>query len=371
MIRIAHISDQHFNKSSRWEETLRVYRWIAEDIRSRGADVITLGGDLFDSKPDPEEWRAAAEWLLSLADIAPVVGVYGNHDAGSSLAVYPFMSARHPIAIYDTACVHRIREAAIACMPWPRKSTLLAALGRPVSHEEAGQVAVEALRAILAGFDQEMGEAADRVFLGHCMVRGSVLHTGQPVAPGSDFEIGTEDLSLARAHVYLLGHIHAPNTYSIGGTTGIMPGAPRHTSYGEPGATHYVMVTVDGGQSEVEWIETPATPMVLIDAAFTDSLAWAEQDVTGAEVRLRVSTAADAREAARHAANELREELLRRGAVMVKVEEQIDASVRARAPEVATATTLEDKLRAYWKAKGIDLGDREPRVLGRLGEVTT
>lgn len=373
MIRIAHISDQHFDRSSRWEETVRVHKWIASDIRERGADVITLGGDLFHAKPDPEEWRAAAEWLLELADIAEVVGVYGNHDAASSLSVYPFMGARHPIAIYDTATVHRCQACSlsIACMPWPRKSSLLAAIGRPVSHEESGQIAVDALRAILSGFDQEMGDARERAFLGHCMVRGSVLHTGQPLAPGSDFEIGTEDLALANASVYLFGHIHASNAYLIGGRPGVMPGAPRHTCYGEPGTTHYAYVTLDRGNASIEMVETPAMPMVLIAATFdADGLRWTEQDVKGADVRLRFTVTADQREAARAAAAELRERLLREGAVVVKVEEVLDATVRARAPEVATATTIEDKLRAYWKAKGIELGDREPRVLGRLPEVT-
>ena len=369
MIRIAHISDSHFDHSSRWEETLRIHQWIADDIRARGVDLITHGGDLFHARPNPEEWRAAAEWLRSLADIAEVVGVYGNHDVASSLAVYPFVRAGHPITIYDAPTVHRVGELSIACLPWPRKAALLAALGEAVPPEQVSQAALTAMRDILAGFAHADGE---RVFLGHCMVRGSRLHSGQPLAPGSDFEIGLEDLALARANAYLFGHVHAMNRYMIGGAPGIMPGAPRHTTFGEPGETFYAIVTLDGGKAHVELVETPATRMLLFEAEWNGTALVGLHrfaDVAGAECRLRYHVPADQREAAAARAKEDRDIMIANGAVVVRVEEVVEAAVRARVPEVAAAVTLDDKLRALWRAKGIELGDREPRVLGRLAEL--
>jgi hypothetical protein len=84
----------------------------------------------------------------------------------------------------------------------------------------------------------------------------------------------------------------------------------------------------------------------------------------GAEVRFRYRVPADKRDAARAAASELRTELLAKGAVVVKLEEVVSTTVRARAPEVAAAKTLPDKLRAYWKAKGDEMApERAERVL--------
>jgi DNA repair exonuclease SbcCD nuclease subunit len=203
------------------------------------------------------------------------------------------------------------------------------------------------------------------------MIEGSKTDSRQPMV-GVPMSVSIADLALSRADFIAVGHVHAEQEFEYGGTPIVVPGCPYHRNFGEPGPTSYVIGDFEG--KVVSWtrIPVPARPMLLMSAEFEDNgLRWIEEDVTGAEVRLRISVPADSREAARHAANELREELLRRGAVMVKVEEQVDASVRARAPEVATAATLEDKLRAYWKAKCIELGDREPRVLGRLGGVTT
>ena len=86
----------------------------------------------------------------------------------------------------------------------------------------------------------------------------------------------------------------------------------------------------------------------------------------GAEVRFRYQVDATEREAAARAAAIWRDQVLSAGALEVKVEEVVRPLQLARAPEVAAATTLADKLRAYWRARGMDLGVREPRVLERL-----
>jgi hypothetical protein len=49
----------------------------------------------------------------------------------------------------------------------------------------------------------------------------------------------------------------------------------------------------------------------------------------------------------------VRDLLLAEGAVSVKLEPQVTTTVRARAPEVASARTLREKLCLYWAAKGV------------------
>lgn len=384
-MKLALVSDQHITRASRWEEGLRILDWIADTLAERKPDVIALGGDLFDGRPTSEEWVVAARWLMRLADVAPVVGVYGNHDVQASLDVFPSLRARHPIAIYSAPAVHHVAGAAIACLPWPRKGDLLAALGQPVSHEQAGQVATEALRAILLGMGAQLeAHPGPRVFLGHCMVRGSRLSTGQPIMPGTDFEVGLEDVALAKAQAYLLGHVHCPNRFDVLGAPGVMPGSPRRTSFGEVEQKTIALVTIEGDRVDVEDVVTPCTPMLLLEtqwapahvglpgdvvvpAGFTD---FAYAPVSGAEVRFRYHVEAEHRDAARAAAADVRALLTGAGAVVVKLEEVVEASVRARAPEVAAARTVADKLRAYWRAKDDEPSPtRAARLVSRLGEL--
>jgi hypothetical protein len=81
---------------------------------------------------------------------------------------------------------------------------------------------------------------------------------------------------------------------------------------------------------------------------------------------------ADKREAARRAAAELRADLLARGAVSVRVEEQVEATTRARAPEVAEARTLPEQLRAFWEPRDIAVAPaRQRRVFDLLTTLET
>ena len=91
--------------------------------------------------------------------------------------------------------------------------------------------------------------------------------------------------------------------------------------------------------------------------------------VAGAEIRLRVRVSTDHREAARRAALAVREELLSRGAISVKLEEVVIAETRSRTPEVARAVTLPAKLEAFWASKGFAPGDRRDALLGKALEL--
>jgi DNA repair exonuclease SbcCD nuclease subunit len=382
--RIALISDQHFDVSSRWQEHLRIMGWIAEDLRARSVDLIALGGDLFEKRPCPIETSAAARWIMELAEIAPVIGVYGNHDVAHSLDVMSQLRTRHPVVIADRPMVHFACEGrlAVACLPWPRRAQIIAHLNGVGGSELINEVATDALRAVIRGLSVEMDAhaPAERVFLGHVQMRSAVVSTGQPLAPGADFELGLDDLGLLRADAYLLGHIHRGNAgeWSIGDAPVIYPGSPRRNTYGEIEAKAYVIVEVGDGPARTEVIETPATPMVHLTATLRDILAQEDgstlrdleivdapyPDVRGAEVRFRYSIPSDEREIGKARAVAWRDSLIGEGAVDVKVEEVVIPVVRARAPEVAAALTLDDKLAALWKSRG-DVPERADALLAK------
>ena len=55
------------------------------------------------------------------------------------------------------------------------------------------------------------------------------------------------------------------------------------------------------------------------------------------------------------------------GAAEVQVEAVVEAQERARAPELARATTTADKVRAYIGSRGLDVD--VDRVLGKVAEL--
>jgi exonuclease SbcD len=357
MVTIAHIADVHFDASSRWEEHLRICQWIVDHLAEVGPDIITLGGDVYERRPTPLESVAAARWVMDLADIAPVVVVYGNHDVAGCLDVLPYLRAAHPIQVASRPTTLRFPGIDLHCLPWPRRGDLLAAAEKAPTVEGASDAASEALRAILRGFAGERRPGMPGALVGHVMVRGSVVSTGQPVAPGTDFELGVEGLALARADAYLLGHIHMAQGWTTAdGAPVLYPGSPRRTTWGELEPKGFSVVTLGGGEVGVSQTITPTTPMLHVEGTFdgVDTIRVDHQptSVAGAEIRLRYNVPADARAAGRAAARVLRDWLIDDGASAVHIQERVLANVTARAPEVVRATSIADKLSAMWSARG-------------------
>ena len=198
------------------------------------------------------------------------------------------------------------------------------------------------------------------------MVRGSQSSTGRELT-GCELEVGLEDLALARADLYALGHVHKHQFWDVAGAPAIYPGSVYRHDFGELEPKGYVVAEFDGRRL-VGWqfVETPAVRMVHLEAEWFDdhiglpgdvivpaglSRDWSPEEVVGAEVRLRYRVDADHRDAARRAAQVEADALRAAGAVSVKVEECVEATNRSRTPEVARAVTLVDKLERLWEAR--------------------
>lgn len=374
--RIAVIADSHFDETSRFDECISIHDWIAEDIASRGADLIVHTGDVLERKSTPTERVAVANWLTRVAEIAPTILVRGNHDwigpdGDGDLAIFSKLRTRHAIIVEERAGVHIINGIAVAAMAWPRKAQLLAASG--LSAEAAEQTAAAALRSVLRGLGAELAmHDGPRMLAVHAMVRGSVTSTGQPLC-GCDMEIGVEDLALANPQFVALGHIHCGQNFNFGGIPMVFPGSPRRTAFGEVEEKAYLEVLLS--KESVEWkrIPTPATPMLLVEDEWHDG-AWRSGahrvDPKGAELRFRFRVASDQRDAAKAAAASIKERWLAAGAIHVKLDEQVVPTVRARAPEITTATKLTDKLACLWRVRR-DAPDeaRRERLFSKLTEL--
>jgi DNA repair exonuclease SbcCD nuclease subunit len=376
-VRIAFVTDNHFDAHKGLDETVRVHQWIAEDAKARGCSLTLLGGDLFEKKSCAEDRNAAADWLISMAALGEVVGVAGNHEEEGGLEILNLLRGRHPIRFYSRAELHRVGDVVIGCLPWPHRGQLLAG-AESTSHEDASVAARAALRSVIAGLGVAMDDHPDcaRIGLGHVMRDGATTDHDQPIV-GAEMAISDAELAPMRAGIYLLGHVHAQQEGLIGAAPWLYGGAPTHCNFGEPGAKGYTIIETDGPRiAGFERVATPATPMILAEGAFdgvTLSNSYALRSVYGADVRLRYRVAADRRESAKAAAADVMRDLLERGAKSVKLEELVETETRARAPEVARAVSHRDKLEAHWASVGFDSGPRREALLAKadyLHEVT-
>lgn len=371
-------ADHHFDEHRRFDECRRIHAWIAEQVEAERPDVFLSAGDIYERASTPVERLAVAEWLTRIADVCPVVIARGNHDRALDLDLLEQLEAPHPIHVEAAARVVELGGAQVAVLPWPSLATLGSAMG--ATGERLAEGAREALRSVLGGLGAAMDPARPRLLLAHAMVDGSVTSVGQPLI-GAELHVALSDLALARAQIAILGHIHAPQEWTVDGVSMLYTGSPFRTSFGEAEDKSIVVGEVCVGGAAWERRTTPATPMVDLEARLDPSSPAArfavtskafphEARIAGAEVRLRYSTPSDCRDEARAAAAELADVCRGLGAVSVKVEEQVDASVRARMPEVATATTLPAKLDALWAARAVSPEpERRERLLSKLALV--
>lgn len=354
--RIGVIADSHFHFGLRWEECVRVHDWIVRDGAERGVELWLHAGDIYERASTPDERRAVAAWVQRATDVAPMVLVRGNHDAPRDLEILARLETRFPVIVEEAFGVHVVAGVAVAALAWPQKAAIMAG-ARSIA--EADLEAAESLRAVLRHLGAELDRVAEglpRLLVAHAMTRGSETSAGQPLV-GCDFELGIEDISLARADLYALGHIHKGQSWTHGAPI-VYPGSPRRTAFGEIEPKGYLIVDASPGSATWKLVETPCAPMFLGEDAwdgergrFEREWAGLPETVEGAELRLRFTVAAEHMDAACKAAENVRSYLLEMGAVHVKIDPVPRPTSVARAPEVARAKRLGDKLLALWKAR--------------------
>jgi DNA repair exonuclease SbcCD nuclease subunit len=368
-MRILSSADHHFDEHShRFDECVRVHAWMVDTAREEGVDVFMSSGDIYERASTPREREGMAE-------VCPVVIARGNHDRHRDLAILRRLRTRHPVIVEEGANVHYVAGAAIGAMAWPELVYLAARLEDSEQTDAAARDALQAcLRWIGTQFDAFDGP---RVLLGHFMVDGSVVSTGQPLL-GMPINVGLADLALARAHLGVMGHIHLAQCFDVFGAPHFYTGSPFRTDFGQVEKKTVLLAEFDGPRlASTREIETPCTPMTHLEATWSnglfegiygrDNLIDAERE--GGEVRFRYRVRVDQRDAARASAEVFAAELRDLGAGLVKVEEVVITERRARAPEVALAETLPDKLAAFWGHKNFDPGDRRDPLLAKARQL--
>jgi DNA repair exonuclease SbcCD nuclease subunit len=428
VIKIAILSDSHWDINSRWDETLRVHDWFVNDIKEREVNAILHAGDFGPLVPirqfKPIERLAVAGFIKAITDHCPFVGVKGNHDIYLDLAIFNELQTKWPARIMETPDVEIVtanngEKFVVPGMPWPVKGELMARLeavcgceqarkrGECDACENAGlspdqkeHITTDLMRNVFLGLGARTRTLdLPSVFLMHAMVRASRVSTGQPIAPGQDFEIGQEDLGLVDADFYALGHVHMSQEWNWNGATIAYCGSPRRTNYGEREEKSYILLTFDlevcgcsqgytrgtcpvcENHGSVDWerILIPCTPMLFFDCLWIEEYGFTYEGTSffpecaaekGAELRFRYSVASDYRDAAKAAALEVDKQLRQYGCLDVKVEEVVIQTSRARAEEITKAQTVEEKLQVLWTVReGIPSPERQTELFSKLGEL--
>lgn len=366
-------ADHHFHERLRFEECRAIHSWMVDLARDEKVDGFVSAGDVYEGASSPIEREAVADWLVPMAEGCPVVVVKGNHDKRLDCHLLSRLRSRHPIIVEERAAVHYVAGAAIAAMAWPERSGLLAALGS----QEATDIGVrEALQAVLRGLGDQLEQFdGPRILLGHFMADGAMTSVGQPLL-GQPINVSLADLALARAHLGLMGHIHMFQEFDVGGAPHLYTGSSFRTDFGQLEKKTVTIAEFDGPRLvRLRHIETPCTPMLHaedewgVDPPDFPDPYWRVGDMpenlSGAEIRFRYRVRADMREGAARAAEEWCDRALAMGAKSVKVEPVVITERRARAPEVARAEGIRDKLTAHWASIGFDPGERRESLLSK------
>lgn len=380
-MRIFGTGDNHIVRGSRWEECKRIHSWLAEEVRREKPDLFVDGGDLFHKASTPEEREFAAEWITSIADVCPFILTRGNHDRIDDTLIMSRLSARHPIIVEQGAQVHIIGGVAVAAVAWTKRSNIAVNAPANASAEVLDLITREALRNVLRGLGQQLAEHdGPRLGLGHFMTDGAIASTGQPMV-GHCGSIGLDDLALMGAPITLMSHLHLPQQFELNGQEFVYMGSPYRRDYGENEVKSYTVVEYDGARL-VGWhrVTTPCTPMILMELEWGHRIPGEDDtyqfmgvmdaDTTGAEVRLRYKVSADRRSEAAFEAESIKHSMIAGGAKSVILEPETITVSTTKAPEIALANTVEDKIRALWKHRAEDVSpERDASIMGKLAEI--
>ncbi len=363
------LADVHLDsRGPRAAECKRVMRWVASDIRARQPELVLVAGDWFDRASSSDDRDLTLELLHTMN--APVHFILGNHDHPEDLAFWGKLEHEFPcpviVQISSGTLVRPLGAGAVALhfLPWPRLTPASARL------EPSERVAAEraALRAVVQGFG--LGQAdMPSIVVGHLEL-SEATYGGQQLSRDA-LRLSASDLPQMPGRFYALGHVH--KVQQVRGDIHYV-GCPwrQDWSEAENNPSYLELGARLNHPWSLVWIRTPAHQMLTVnvwlegDVLFGDvSLPTLPSVVDDTEVRLRVSYDPTQRQL-------LEEKLapllgrLRESAASVTVDRIPIVRATSRVPDIRSMPTVADKLTAWAKAAGVDLG---PGVAGKLEQL--
>lgn len=391
-ISIAALADLHLVQGPRNADRLAALDCVVARETERPTDLWIVAGDVSDAGLTIDLRNALVERVRRMAAVAPVLVVPGNHDPEGDLRFLMRLAARYPICVAEAPDVLDVATRsdglplAVFCLPYPSKAAFVAT-GTP--HDEIGA-------AVTAAFDVLFMYAAGKLdaarrdgrlcgFVYHGTVDGAVASTGQPQV-GAELAIAPSQVARLGRCFRVAGHIHKHQTVAHAVT---YCGSLCRNDWAETEPKGYLRVrpvrafTIGDGApppgpmgpgdalpfNDVVWVDefmpVPIPEMWHVEARLTrdgfEDVAVrkgpggprdeAPASWDGVDVRLRATY--NAREAVVLAGAAARAKQLFPGARTVKFEPVAEAAREVRAPEVAQATTLPEKLAAWARVAGV------------------
>ena len=409
-MRVLHVADLHVEQGPREEEHRRVLRHVATDARLLRPDLVIIAGDLYGKtvphRSSPREREILAPVVAELAAIAPVVIVYGNHDAPEDLEILGRLQGDWPILVVPGAgrfeVLTRSGPVDLYVLAYPRKRALLEDGDDVARGAEAGRLAmIDKIASLFDLWSWEVEAARKRdparpsLFLGHVNVKGAKTSGGEVLA-GHEIEVGRIDLERLGVDYGALGHIHLRQEPA---RRSWFPGSLWPTDFGERDDKAYHLVEIGADRpleavadrvvAEATYAEPGRLPVVVRAIATgarplrtllwrwaadeAGAVGWTDvphldpEAIRGSEVRARLITTTI------HASTCPWEDAIapyRAAAEAWREEKVIEPVISVRAPEVSLAPTTPEKLAAYWRTLSSPPADAErDAALGALADL--
>lgn len=264
MTRFACIGDTHLFGGSRNADRIRIVKQIvAEGIALDDLGAFIYPGDLFDAASSTVNRNALNDIVQTMAEHAPVLICRGNHDGVGELDVFAKLAAKWPIYVVTSAQCLRVHcangsDATVFFLSYPEKAVLVSSGVAPADIPQAAAVALDA---IFLGAGTELAAARKRgdltLMIGHGTIRGAKSSVGQPMGLERDIAIDASQLDRLGPIAKIWSHIHKPQ--EIHGAHYLGSIAPM--DWGETGDHRWLIVDVDHDSSftvESRRINVPA-----------------------------------------------------------------------------------------------------------------
>lgn len=380
-VRLVGIGDTHLRVGPRREQILRSLDSIIETEIDRGGVSAWLHlGDVFHVRSTIEDRNAIADRFVLMASIAPVIVLQGNHDAIGDLNIFGRLAATHAIHVVTAPQIVRLDlpedgNASVFCVPYPSKGQLVAD-GLP--HDELVPAARTALEAIFhqGAYELSLARQAGEptLLIGHAAICGAVASNGQPQI-GVELQLDEALLNLFGPIPKIFGHIHRPQ--EIGGAW--YGGSIARQDSGEIETKRWLTVVCE--RTDIGWsyvveshpLEVP--PLYYVCGELTrEGFAWRVTAGPGGEPQEAPASWKDCEVRCRYTYAQSEKSLLQEAIVHVDFAEAARLELEGvaipdralRAPEVAAARTLAEKVEAWARLNGATVTDRVQEKLARL-----
>lgn len=259
-MKIVHIADSHFQKK-RLDECVRCFNYIIGYVSELKPDYIFHAGDLFEKNVliNSPEYHAAIEAMISLANIAPVFMVRGNHDPVGALEIFQELDTEFGIYYSDRIEDVPFDDFNLLIIPYQIPSTL----GSGDSIGEIHVTGAESIRSRIIEFASKKDDKP-KFILTHISVRDSRFANSERIQEG-EIMLSVGDLDILELNGVFLGHIHNSQQDIFDNTRIRYAGAHYRTRFDEVMEPGFYVWEFKEGQPIIKFVNTPARDMIQIN----------------------------------------------------------------------------------------------------------